>query len=238
MIRRKYFLIKSLGIIIITYLLYFFAYCIIARNRLNTIEGKSNFDVTTILNLSKDRITIENEIFNKKEFIEYNCIIDSMYCISIIRVGKITNIELFSSLHFRKQDFPSRDGWFRFDITTPHPMAMIDMVPVNHFPWYNVFLLPLKEIDKINIFVNGKVVDKEYINEILVSYFIEAYSTTFSFNNINKGDLMFSYSAIDNPILVNIFFTVDKKMNLYIGCASTKRGTPKTLKEILDNKDN
>jgi hypothetical protein len=80
----------------------------------------------------------------------------------------------------------------------------------------------------------NRTVVKEYINDTLVSYFIKMYSTTFSFNNINKSDLMFSYLVMDKPILANIFFTIDKDMNLYIGCASTS-ATPKTLKEILNN---
>lgn len=201
--------------------------------RLETKEGKPNFDVTTILNISKDRITKESETYNKKKFIEYDCVIDSTYCITIVRVGKMTNINLSDCLFFENQSFPSRNGWFNYDITSPAPYP-IEGFTMPYIALYNVFLLPLKKVDKIYIFVDGKIIDKEYINGTIVSYVVESYCTTFSFNNINKCDLKFLYAKVKNPIPINIFFTIDTNRNLYIGCVSTNIGIPKTLSEIID----
>ena len=222
-------------VIIISYILFFFIYTSIAMSKLKTINGKSVFDVTVILDIPKDKITMESETYNKKEFIEYDCIIDSTYYITIVKVGKISNTKLQNCLRFANQPIPSRENWFNYDLMSPAPFPL-DGFTTPYFAIFNVFTLPLKEIDKINVFVNGKIISKEYINDNMVSYFVESCSsTTFSFNNINKFDMEFIYAEISNPLPANIFFTIDADKNLYIGCASTKTGTPKTLKEILNN---
>ncbi|MBO4543321.1 MAG: hypothetical protein J5725_09100 [Bacteroidales bacterium] len=218
----------------IPYILFFFIYTSIAMSKLKTINGKSVFDVTAILDISKDRITMESETYNKKEFIEYDCIIDSTYYITIVKGGKISNTKLQNCLRFANQPIPSRENRFNYDLTSPAPFPL-DGFTTPYFAIFNVFTLPLKEIDKINVFVNGKIISKEYINDNMVSYFVESRSTTFSFNNINKFDMEFIYAEISDPLPANIFFTIDADKNLYIGCASTKTGTPKTLKEILNN---
>lgn len=237
MIKRKTYLVIIFGIlgVGISYLLFFLIYSSISRNRLNTIEGKSKFDITTILSISKDRITTENETFNKGEFIEYDCLIDSIYCISIVKVGKINNIKLLDSLYFENQPFPSREGWFNYDITTPHPMA--NMIPINYIPWYNAALLPFKNIKNINIFIDGEIKKKEWLNTTTLSYSLVMSHVCVSFNSINKMDLEFSSVGVKQPSLSNIFFTMDKSFNLYIGCISTNKGNSKTLNEII-NKSN
>jgi hypothetical protein len=235
MIKRKFYLTVVFGIlgIVIFYLLFFFIYTSISKNRLNTIEGKSNFDIATILSISKDSITTENETYNKGEFIEYDCIIDNTYYISIIKVGEIGNITLSDSLCFENQFFPSREGWFNYEITTPHPMA--NMIPINYIPWYNVFLLPFKEINKINIFIDGEIFKKEWLNSRTLSYSLGMSHAQFSFNNMNKVDLEFSpVGIIKQPPFSNIFFIIDENHNLYIGCTSTNIGNSKTLSEIID----
>lgn len=230
-IKTKYLLLGILGIAI-SYLLFFFIYCYIAEQRLNTVIGKSNFDVTTILDISKERITIENETYNKKEFIEYDCIIDSIYCVSIVKVGKVSNVKILDSIYFENEPFPIRTGWFNYDITSPHPMT--NMVPISCIPFYNVFLVPFKKINKINIFVEGYFVEEEWLNNMILTYSLRGYHVFFSFDNMNKCDLHFSHSWVKDP-LFSIFLTVDEKNDLYIGSASTVKGTPKTLKEILNN---
>jgi len=215
-------------------MLFFLTSKFIAMSRLETIEGKSNFDVTTILNVSKGRITAESETYNNKIFIQYDCIIDSAYYITVVKVGKMMNINYLNNLYFANEQFPSGDSWFSHPMMSPSPYQLEGFFSP-YIVIYNVFLLPLKEIDKIDVFVYGEIIDKEYINGTTVSYFIESPGIAFSFNNRNRSDLVFAYVQIINPIPINIFFTIDVDRNLYIGYAFTKTGTPKTLKEILNN---
>ena len=214
------------------------------QSGLETIEGKTNFDITTILNISKERISDERETYNRKQFIEYGCIIDDVYGITVVKVGKISNMDLLDSIYFENKPIPSRTGR---QSATVH---IFNSTSIFFTAAYSVFIWPFKEIevDKITVFVHGKIIDgkeyvnvngkiisKEYFNDTTVSYLIESSAVSFSFNDMNKGDLAFSYSKITEPILFNVFFTIDKDKNLYIGCVSTNSDTPKTLKEILEN---
>ena len=233
--------LKSVVIVMISIALFAFTCHILARSRLSTIKDTSYFDISAILNISKDRITDESETYNKKEFIQYDCIIDSIYYITVVKAGKIANIKLFDSIHFESKPFPNRTGLF--GIASPSPFTSTAWF---HHADYNVFLLPLNEVDKINVFVrdkitnresyysngSGKIINKEYLNYNTISYFVESSLVDFSFNGMNKDNLRFFYAKTKEPIFLNVFFTIDKDNNLYIGCASTDSDAPKTLKEI------
>jgi hypothetical protein len=219
--------------IVVSYLLFFFINAYITRSRLNTIDGKSNFDITSILDISKDRITAESETYNKEEFVEYDCRIDSIYSITIVKVGEVANTKLENILSFSNKRFPVRDGWFVYNVTTAHPMAT--MFLTNYWFYYNVFLLPMKEkVNKVNIYVQGEIFEKEMINNSTLSYSVKDTSVQFSFNDINKADMYLSQFGTRKPPLSNMFFSMDKDNNLYIGCVSTDKGCPKTLREIID----
>ena len=246
MIRKNNRIRLFLAIPIICYILYYIFLFIIKQSGLKTIEGKSDFDVTAILNISKERISDESETYNRKQFIEYGCVIDGIYGVTVVRVGKVSNIELLDSIYFESQQIPSRTG---LRSVTPH---IFHSPSIFFTTAYSVFILPFKEIeiDKINVFVSGRIIDgkgygnvngniisKEYINDTTVSYLIESSIASFSFNDTNKIDLWLFYQKITGPILFNIFFTIDKDKNLYIGCVSINSDISKTLKTILeDNK--
>lgn len=230
--RRKTYLIiifSLIGIILI-YLLYFFISTAISDNKFEINSGKSNFDITTILNLSKKRITAESEVYKNEEFIEYDCVIDESFCIMIIKVGKLEKEDFFPKIKFIETDIPSRQNWFNYDISTPHPISNI---PMKYVPWYNVSLLPLDNIKSIEIFIDGIKSEREDLDKNTFFYTLNASKTSISFNDKNKTDLFFQYASMDQPSSSNIFFSKDDNNFLYIGYVSSINKPSKTLEQII-----
>jgi hypothetical protein len=194
----------------------------------------SEFDISTVLNISPNRLTHIFETYNKGKFIEYDAVIDSLYCITIIKVGERANNRLFDSIKFDRVLFSSDEGWFNNNRATAFTTVGFS---ANYVSWYNVLLLPLEQIDDISVWISGKVVDKDTTIDNTISYSLISYSIAFSFNRRNLDDLDFTHISLSEPTLSNLAFTIDKEQNCYIMHISTTQGRAKTLREILDDTD-
>lgn len=220
--------------IFISYILFFYISSSKILNSVNIVNESSSFKLSAIIDIPKERIDYESEAYIHKKFVEYDCVVDSSYCITVIKVGKFRRTDNWRNINISKSNFPSRDGWFSNYLGSPGPFFDI---PIVYIPCYNFSLLPLNEIQSVSIYLDGNIIKKEYINDHTFNFVVNATRLSVSFNNINKEDLFFSYAKKEKPPLSNIFFSITPNNDFYIGYVSTFNGTAKTLKEIInDNK--
>lgn len=198
-----------------------------------TVEGRltiklesTQFDVGSYLKIDKGRISSESEVYNVGEFFEYNCIIDSIYSLTIIKVGDISKLNLLDSINQIKIDLPFVNGNTNMVATTAHPIDNLHLY--SHTPWYNVIELPMKKISKVNFFVNGKIISSEYdsLRKIIV-FNLKAKRTTISFNR-NRNSYL-SFSCLND--LVSLFF-FDNQNQLYAGFLSSSNKNGIVLRQI------
>ena len=195
--------------------------------------------MSSILNIKEERVTYESELKKKDEFIGVKGMIDSLYYFYLIKVGKETQGKnLNEVIKTINKDFPSRNSWSNNDF------IYVDEISLNQnfTPWFNTSIIPLKNIQSIEMYIKGDTISEEKINDNLITYSINTHFICISFNNFNKND--FSYSSFYNSES-SIIFIKDKNSNLYImslapigepyGKGLYKLKAPyKTLEEILD----
>lgn len=196
------------------------------EGRLSTNLESTQFDVNSYLKIDKERISSESEVFNLDNFLEYNCKIDSIYTLTIVKVGNISTFKITDSINLNKIDLPYLDRNINMVWTSAHP---IDNLPFpSHSPGYNVIELPMKDISKVDFFVDGKIIKSEYDSlRKMVIYDLQAKKTTISFNRIKKTYL--SFVTINE--LVSLFFFVDKNQ-LYAGFLSSSNENGIVLRQI------
>jgi hypothetical protein len=223
---------KKIVIVILTVLIIYLAFVIISylllKKKLHVRYVNIKFDISAIINIDKCRITSESEVFKDNMLIEYNCKIDSTCCLTVIKLCDTYNLNYIETIHLAKFPFPSRIGYVNTSIISAHPI--INFLESSHIPFYNINLLPFKNISKIELYVDGNILNKvcDSVRNILI-YNIFGKGISFSFNEINKNDLMFSSSK--NQQLITLFFFIYEK-KLYTGLLSTLKGEEMTLEQI------
>jgi len=231
--RRTYLnTIKILAVFIVAYIVYVLIVGHINMNKLSAIENSFVFQLDSIVNISKDRITQEYTIYNEDKLLAFDCIIDSSYFLSLVKIGRLDGTFDTGLIFVNDQFIEEKAGWFKQDrvyAVTPNMMRYF-------VPYYNVSTLPMIKVSNVEMYVDGDILSEPYINKNMIIYSVKALSASFSFNKFQKWDLIYAYaySNIDNPSLTNILFCHDMDNNLYIGTFSTMKGVPKTLLEILD----
>ncbi|MDL2230810.1 hypothetical protein LJB75_00140 [Bacteroidales bacterium OttesenSCG-928-L19] len=233
--KRRIFSILIYAIIgiVVTYLLYFFTYSIISDKKLEVVSSGLKYSLSNALDVSSNRITGESEVYKQGKIIEYDCVVDSSYCISMIKVGMVENETIFENIKFVQNDIPSRQSLFNFDITSPYPIGNI---PFDYVPWYNVSLLPINNIHEIDVFIEGECPKKMIIDDILF-FPVRANNIYFSFNNMNKADLFFQYSGMNRPNISTVFFFIDNERFLFIGHIYAFSDDFETLNQIMKIED-
>ena len=206
--------IIAIHVVYITYRLGSTGY---TKAQLTTKEGVSSFYISSIININEDRITKQTTTYYKRKFIQYDCIIDSVYCINIVKVGKLKSNNIEDCIHFSKSLFPLR---LLSPLAMPFPFK-------NTAITYNAQLFSSNQVEQINIYVKGLLVAQdEYDNNQIVSCLLQADYTAFSFNDYNKNDL--AIAIFYSPFIRLVFYT-DTEQNLYIIHISTLNGTEPPL---------
>jgi len=213
------------------YVIFVIASHFLLKKQLSVSYENISFDISSVFNIDESRISSESEVFKKDILVEYNCKIDSTYCLTVIKLCDSCSFNYQKTIQQSVIPFPSRIGTFNTSITSAHPIK--NFLESLHIPFYNYRLLPFNTISKCELYVDGEI--KEIVYDSLrnvLFYNIFGKGVSFSFNYKNKSDLTFS-SSQNNQILTLIFFVYDKK--LYTGLFSTIKGDEMTLKQIEKN---
>lgn len=218
---------QILGIIGIIFLIYLLCFLIItfkAISQLRAVKGSEGFPVTTLFNIKENRITDHSTIYNKDEAIEYYCCIDSLYLVHVVRIGKIDDVIFPDKINFSsKEDFPFGKQSF-FNSTIPPALSPIYL---DFLSSYDVRLLPLTDIEKIDLYINGEMLKNDTITYHILSYSIKATSISYSFNDSNKEDMnsMSKYNP-DPPVSKLIFYRTSDAMLYIINISQNDKSEP------------
>jgi len=218
----KYTIIKNIfkGILLlgISYLLFFFINAFIALFRVESVPVEDyplQFNIFDLLHISENNISKEYIICKKGEFMESLWLLDTNFTLSIINVGSYTEkFEWKDMIRHRESKIPDRSKWFNFDVGASMEYPFISQ---HYVPFYNTALLPLSKVNAIDIFIDGKKYPEILYGNSIMYIPVVAQMVSFSFNEINKSDLMFINKSKGNPSkAVLIFYRKDTR--LYIGC--------------------
>lgn len=215
-------------IVLFIYVFFVIVSHFLLKKQLSVSYENVSFDISSVFNIDESRISSESEVFKKDILIEYNCKIDSTYCLTVIKLCDSCSFNYQKTIQHSVFPFPSRIGAFNTSITSAHPIN--NFLESLHIPFYNYKLLPLNTISKCELYVDGEIKERVYdsLRNVLF-YNIFGKGISFSFNYKNKSDLIFS-SSQNKQIITLIFFIYDKKM--YTGLFSTIKGNEMTLEQI------
>ena len=198
------------------------------ESRISVKYESTQFEVSSFINVEKSRVSSESEVYIVDEFFEYNCKIDSIYSLTIIKIGNISTFNLLDSINLISKVFPYWNGNINLEATTAHPIRNLPLC--SHSPMYNVIELPIINLTNVDLSIDGIITNKGYdtLRNILI-FDLEAKKISFSINKIKKTYLSFGVSHKNK--LVSLFFFIHKNQ-LYTGYLSSSKDIGITLKQI------
>lgn len=190
------------------------------KGRLKISYNNIEFFISDYLNIDSSRISSINEVKNIDKFLQYNCVIDSIYYLSIINLGKTNHFTFNESILISPTEFQIRDKHINTSMAFPGPYKNYLFSP--HKFLYNVKKLPFNDLNRISLYFDSCQVDKYSYNPSIIVYDIysEKSSTyiTVSFNSENISDLI----LVNRNKTMSLFFIYDKIGVVYLGILSSK----------------
>lgn len=188
--------------------------------RLKISYNNIEFFIPDYLIIDSSRISSINEVKNIDKFLQYNCVIDSNYYLSIINLGKTNHFTFNESILISPTEFKIRDKHINTSMAFPGPYKNYLFSP--HKFLYNVKKLPFNHLNRISLYIDSCQVDKYYYNPSIIVYDIcsERSSTyiTASFNSENISDLI----IYNRNKTMSLFFINDENGVVYLGVLSSK----------------
>lgn len=209
--RRTYTKILKLTIyLIIAYFSYNIIYYYISYSKLQVIKESHKFKISSLINISENRLTYEAEYYLKDHFLGISCLLDSTYYLSITKVGQLsTNKSMQDIIYFSSIPFLDRNSLFnRNDIIAKTVVSTNETSAI----FYNVSILPINQLSKVNVYLKNKILSKNIISKDIIEYIFNSSNINFSFNDFNKND--FGYVGFDGKS--SLIFLRDISNNLYI----------------------
>jgi hypothetical protein len=225
-------IIRLLILSMVVFLLFRIFYLLFINYRIKKHEGTSVFEITSIVPISVNRITEAVEFYNKDKFIEYDCLIDSIIHIHVIKVGDHFDGNISEVFSFTKKGIPEHNDWFEYQMKMPPPSYFCQILN-QYCSSFNVFTLPMNRIETICAYVNGKEIHLIDKSETNLYYSIRAQSISYSFNHETQADLITSLFGNDPPISY-LMVCIDKEKRVYVVNISSVKGDCPPLDEIFD----
>lgn len=188
--------------------------------RLKISNINIEFFISDYINIDSSRISSINEVKNIDKFLQYNCVIDSIYYLSIINLGKTNHFTFNESILISPTKFQKRDKHINTSMAFPGPYKNYLFCP--HKFLYNVKKMPFIDLNRISLYFDSCQVDKYSYNPSIIVYDIysEKSSTfiTASFNSENISDLIIA----NRNKTMSLFFINDENGVVYLGVLSSK----------------
>lgn len=204
MLKKKYVkLLRIFGLLVLLYLVYSIVYHFVSSSKFTVNEGKAQFKIGNLLNISEDRIEYLGESNFKNNFFSSEAIIDNKYYVIVIRIGTLLdkNKTLTDVINISSKPFSTnnKDNFLtRNDFITEHAKSI-------HRPYlveFNTRIFPVK-INSLEIYTE-KNIDIEYIrSRDILELGVYSKNILFSFNGLKEADLLLSsFKDHESSILI------------------------------------
>lgn len=182
-----------------------------AQSKLNRVVNPT-FDITKVVAIEHASISDHSEIYNDGSFIEYECVYKDS-CLDLVNLGRVDSLfhHVEDIVEVINTPIPLPNSFFP-NLIAPSPYK-VRAAPV--VVSYNVYTLPYSSLNKVKLYIGGKIKNKISESATTVKYEISANRIDIALNNGSKVELSYSLGIDSNRIDADLVFNLHNG-NLYV----------------------
>lgn len=204
-------ILKIVGLAIVLFVISFFIINYVSRSRLSRAVSLA-FDITKVVAIERDSISEQAEIYNKGNFIEYECVYKDS-CLDLVNLGyvdsSIHHVEDIVEVINTPMPFPNS---FFSKLIASSPYS-VRATPVTVF--YNVYTLPYSSLNKVKLYIKGQIKNKISESATTVKYELSANRIDIALNNSSEVEVSYSLGIDSNRMDAELVFNLNHR-NLYV----------------------
>lgn len=221
-------ILKIVGISIVLVGISYFILNYISHSRLSKTINPT-FDITKVVAIERASISDQAEIYNKGNFIEYECVFKDS-CLDLVNLGYVDSLihRVENVVEVINTPMPLPNSFFSRLIASP-PYST-QSAPITSF--YNVYSLPFCSLNSLKLYIDGKIKSKVSESATTVKYELSANRIDIALNNGSEVELVYYLGIDSNKIDVELIFNLNNR-NLYVVVLAKALDVNNLLKKYL-----
>lgn len=189
----------------------FFILGYLAQNKLNRVVNPT-FDITKVVTIERASISEHSEVYNDGSFIEYECVYKDS-CLDLVNLGYVDSLfhHVEDIVEVINTPIPLPNSFFP-NLIAPSPYK-VRAAPVAVS--YNVYTLPYSSLNKVKLYIGGKIKNKISESATTVKYEISANRIDIALNNSSEVEVSYSLGIDSNRMDAELVFNLNNR-NLYV----------------------
>ncbi|EKA81617.1 MULTISPECIES: hypothetical protein [Bacteroides] len=221
-------ILKILGLSIALAIISFFILNYMAQSRLNRIVNPT-FDITKVVAIERASISEHSEVYNDGSFIEYECVYKDS-CLDLVNLGRVDSLfhHVEDIVEVINTPIPLPNSFFP-NLIAPSPYK-VRAAPIAVS--YNVYTLPYSSLNKVKLYIGGKIKNKISESATTVKYELSANRVDIALNNGSEVEVSYSLGIDNNRIDAELVFNLHNG-NLYVVVLAKALDVNNLLKKYL-----
>lgn len=221
-------ILKILGLSIALAIISFFILNYMAQSRLNRIVNPT-FDITKVVAIERASISEHSEVYNDGSFIEYECVYKDS-CLDLVNLGRVDSLfhHVEDIVEVINTPIPLPNSFFP-NLIAPSPYKVRAALVVVS---YNVYTLPYSSLNKVKLYIGGKIKNKISESATTVKYELSANRVDIALNNGSEVEVSYSLGIDNNRIDAELVFNLHNG-NLYVVVLAKALDVNNLLKKYL-----
>ena len=199
-----------------------------AQSRLNRIVNPT-FDITKVVAIERASISEHSEVYNDGSFIEYECVYKDS-CLDLVNLGRVDSLfhHVEDIVEVINTPIPLPNSFFP-NLIAPSPYKVrAASIAVS----YNVYTLPYSSLNKVKLYIGGKIKNKISESATTVKYELSANRVDIALNNGSEVEVSYSLGIDNNRIDAELVFNLHNG-NLYVVVLAKALDVNNLLKKYL-----
>ena len=199
-----------------------------AQGRLNRVVNPT-FDITKVVAIERASISEHSEVYNDGSFIEYECVYKDS-CLDLVNLGRVDSLfhHVEDIVEVINTPIPLPNSFFP-NLIAPSPYK-VRVAPVAVS--YNVYTLPYSSLNKVKLYIGGKIKNKISESATAVKYELSANRVDIALNNGSEVEVSYSLGIDNNRIDAELVFNLHNG-NLYVVVLAKALDVNNLLKKYL-----